>query len=235
MRQKRSRIRVIIAAALLLFGVSGSVFWEAYGREHITYTAALVAAKDIKKGEIVTGPMLAERAFAAETLVRGSVAPDRAGAVLGHVARHDIPANAQISDSYVYQDDFYIGEGESLFTVPSEWIDGFSSTVRRGDDVEFWLAGAAAKIGEWKVAFVKARDGVTEVTNLDGRLYTDEIEREFTSAQIGHIEIICDIEDYKRLYRIATGEILLAGETGPEDLKTDIRQKFLIVQKVRGE
>lgn len=227
---EKSQIRVIIAILLIVGSIAGLIFWEAWGRENILYQTIVVASKDIHRGDKISSTMLTTNAYPRDSIIKGSISTDDENSLIDHVANQNIPKNAQISKKYVYKDDFYIKKGESLFTVPKDWISSSSSTVRRGDVVEFWIDGAKYKIGKWKVAFVKAEDGVTEVTNVEGKAFEEEIERSNSSALVGHIEIICSIKDYKMLYEIATGQNYSLD--GTEEGSVIAKQKFLLVQEV---
>ncbi|NLO34095.1 MAG: hypothetical protein GX117_12220, partial [Candidatus Hydrogenedentes bacterium] len=164
MRKNIAGILIIILGAALIFG------WEFYGREKFTYKPALVLVSSVEKGQLITSNVLAEKKFPQEALVEGSMVLADVGQLVGKVARHHMPTNAQITAKDVYADGLFIKGNESIYKIPSKWISSVSSSVRRGDTVVIYDVTGLRMIGEFRVAFVKD-SSEREITNEDGTNY----------------------------------------------------------------
>lgn len=218
--------RRIIAIVLIIVGVAAMVFWEGWGRESILYDKVLVVNKDIQAGQMLTETDLIEQLVPRELLIQGSYTRDTFAELAGKMAKSYIPKNAQINESMVYIDDLFIGKNQSIYYIPSNWIASMSTSIRRGDTLEFYLEGGTKKIGEYKVAFAKSSDESEVITVGDDK---STLDRTGASGVATHIEIICTLDEYKNLYKIATGKDYSENEeqTGGYTYSS----RFLLIQK----
>lgn len=228
--ERSSTKRVIIGILLICIAIAGLVLWETEGRKAILYDTAYVAAVDIKAGDEITLDKLTEREFLRQNIIKNAIKTTNEAEFEGKIVKQYIPAGSQISSEFIYSDDFYIDENQSLFVIPETWISSRSSSIRRGDIIEVWVEGAKYKVGEYRVAFVKG-EKEAEIVNIDEQEYADPLDRTNPTAVTTHIEIIAEIGDYKTLYEIATGEDYEEGQKVEETEEQEVVTKFLLVQK----
>lgn len=208
MKRALAGVIVIIAGLSLLF------YWESSGREQTQYEMVICASAEIPKGQTITEELLTTKNLPKNGLISGAL--KNGAELIGTVAAQYIPAQAQISRKMVYTDDFYIdtGKGESIYKLPSDWIDNRSAAIRRGDTVEIYLADGKQKVGEYTVAYVKDAQE-REISSIEGQEYADLLDRTDATGVIDHIEIIATQEEYAELYQV----------------KNSTEQRLLVVQK----
>lgn len=228
---EKKTIRLIVAALLITVGLAGMVVWELWGRDTILSKPVLVTAVNIEQGQKITQEKVEVRQVPIDALMSGALKERDTKKIVGQVSKQYIPANSQLSANFAYKDDFYIAPDEALFYIPATWIDSKSTAIRRGDTVEFWTAGAAYKIGEYKIAFVKD-DQENEVDSIEGQEYNDTLDRTGATGVGTHVEIIATIAEYKNLYEIATGKQFTEVFPNEDKKNPDIPVvKFLLIQK----
>lgn len=225
----KSHIRTIVAVFLIIVGITALIMWESWGRENILYAHVLVAKDDIKQGQEIEKNMFETAAVPLELVIDGAIKQEDIECITKKVAKQYIPAKAQINKNYIYENDFYIGSNESIYYIPAGWIESMSTSVRRGDTLEFWKSGGKQKVGEFKVAFAKGIDEL-EVKDNDNEKFAQGLERVQASGVVTHVEIIASLKDYKRLYEEAMGTEYESNST-KVDAGTEAINKFLLVQK----
>ena len=195
---------------LVLLAVAALLFWEAAGREMLLMDAVLVADTDIREGEPLTAERFSVVSAPFGSLVEGAVTPKNAAALNGKEAATDIIKGAQLSVRYLRDPDEAPKPETSFFVIRNEWISMCTSSLRRGDDVLLISADGKAEIGRYPVAYVKDGEG-REVTDAASGMYSftgagSESGRVNTSAPIHHVEIECELTDYRRILDYCAGK-----------------------------
>ncbi|PKM85325.1 MAG: hypothetical protein CVU86_02585 [Firmicutes bacterium HGW-Firmicutes-11] len=218
-RRSLNNLKPIIGIALILFAVSGLVYWETTGRERMLTDTVLVAAETIRQGTLVSGSHFTELKVDKNKKIEGGIGPDDLGTVLGMTAKQTIVKNGQVSLTYFREDDIALKNGQSVFVIPSDWIRMRSSTLRRGDMVGLYDSDTMIPIGTYRVAFVKDSNEI-EVRNTDSRESSPILERLDATAVISHIEIITDVDGYRKI---------------ADHLRNEPQSRLLIVQQKESE
>lgn len=211
-----NKFRSLLGLALIVLAVAGLVYWEMDGRERLLTDTVLVAAMDIQENMILSSAMIAQIGVTHEAKISGALGPKAIALLTAKRAKQFIPKNAQLSENFLYQDDFYIKEGESLFVIKPDWISMMSSAIRQGDKVGLYDQDGLSKLGSFSVAFVKdaaireVRDSALEV---DGSVVgsadvstADKVLRRTDGTSVStHIEIIATLKDYQRILQHVGG------------------------------
>ena len=200
-----NNLKPIIGIALILFAVSGLVYWETTGRERMLTDTVLVAAETIRQGTTVSESHFTELTIEKNKKIEDGIGPDALATILGMKTKQTIMKNGQVSLTYFREDDISLKNDQSVFVIPSDWICMRSSTLRRGDMVGLYDSNTMASIGTYQIAFVKDSNEI-EVRNLDNRESTPILERLDATAVISHIEIITDIHGYRKIVDHVTNE-----------------------------
>jgi hypothetical protein len=202
-KMKQNPLKTALGIVLVLMAVAALLFWEAEGREMLLMDSVLIAENDIKAGAPLSMSQFRIVSVPTGTLVDGAVTPKNAGLLDGKEAAVDIVKGAQLSQRFLRDPDAAPKPETSCFVIRNEWIYMCSSSLRRGDEVLVTSADGKKVLGRFPVAYVKDGDG-REVTNASSGMYsfTDAGaggERVNTSAPIHHIEIECELKDYRRI------------------------------------
>ncbi|GAB1475697.1 hypothetical protein MASR2M70_05290 [Bacillota bacterium] len=158
----------------------------------------IVASEMIPEGTLITRDMLMPAGVLKESRIYGSMDWDRVEGVIGYVADRDIVQNGQLSGEYLADEDFLLGENESVFVLHKDWILMRSSSIRRGDRIDIYKSGNMEKIGDFRVAFVKDENEV-EVTDGEGVNETKLLNRTVSTGSVSHVEIIAGVYDYEKI------------------------------------
>lgn len=199
------RIRTIIGIGLILMALLGLIYWETIGREAVLTKPALAARETILPGTVVTAALFETIGVLEESRIKGALRPERLHEINGKTSLQLIPKNAQISADFFQTDDFCLKEGESIFVLKPEWIRMRSSSLRRGDWVELYSSATKVLIGTYQAAFVKD-DKEAEIRDTTGSTPT-VLDRTDASAVISQVEIITDIDNYKKILGFVEGSI----------------------------
>jgi len=211
MKTKTDTLKTVLGVILILIAVIALLFWEAEGREMLLMEAVLVAESDIKAGEKLAEDRFNAVSVPSGSLVDGALAPGDAALLNGKEANVDIVKGAQLSSRYLRDTDEKPKPETSFFLIRNEWIYMCTSSLRRGDDVLITSADGKTVIGLYPVAFVKDGDG-REVTDATSGMYSftgaggGEAERVNSSAPIHHIEIRCELSEYRRVLDYCAGK-----------------------------
>lgn len=192
------RVRTAIGLLLIVVAIAALIFWEIRGREAVLMDTVIVASETIPAGTVITRDLLSPSGVLEQNRIAGSLDWESLPKVIGQVAMQDIIKNAQVSEMYLDDDDFYLRSHESIFVIHPEWIAMRSSSIRRGDWVDIYEGAALEKIGTYRVAFVKDANE-TEVTDGERRSKSNSLDRTVSSSPVSHIEIITDISEYKKI------------------------------------
>lgn len=198
------RIRTVIGLSLVIAAVAGLIYWELDGREAVLMDQFLVARKTILSGTLVTADMFSEAGILEENKIEAALKPEQLPDIIGKVAAQRIIKNDQVVAEYFIENDFYFGEGESLFVIRPEWITMRSSSLRRGDWIEIYEDRDHKVIGTYRVAFVKDNNEV-EVRDSGKVSPKSALERADATSIISHIEIISDLPGYEKILNCVSG------------------------------
>jgi|GEM_PF-1308732 len=205
---KTNVLKTVLGIALIALAIAGLLFWEAQGREMLLMDPVLVAEGDVKAGDAIDGSRFRVVSVPAGTLVDGAVAPNDADRIYGMEAAVDIVKGAQLSFRFLRDPNAAPKPDTSCFVIRNEWISMCTSSLRRGDDVLIVSADGSEVIGRYPVAYVKDGDG-REVTEASSGMYSftgsGSGERVNASAPIHHIEIVCELKDYRRILGYCAG------------------------------
>ena len=210
MKIKPYNLKTALGIVLVLLAVAALLFWEAEGRQMLLMKEVLVADSDIKAGEEVTAGMFRAVSVPTGTLVDKAVTPGNAGMISGKIAAVNIIKGAPLSLRYIQDRDEKPKPPTSCFIIRNEWIYMCTSSLRRGDEVIVTSADGIEVLGRYPVAYVKDADG-REVTNATSGMYSFTgsgagDERVNTSAPIHHVEIECELKDYRRIVDFCSGK-----------------------------
>jgi hypothetical protein len=206
----------ILGIILMLATLAMIYFWETVGRERFLYTEVVVLNHSIEKGTAIEPDMIDLIKIDPDNLMEGALV--RIDEVIGKYSAHFIPKYSQLSLAYLKDES--VGtkkEDQYIFTIPSDWIVTFPSSLRRGDTVYFYPVKEEIESGEHgslsssqvsieatdenelvksEVAYLKD-SGNREVVNTVGK------DRYDASANISSIEIITDYKDISYLENMA--------------------------------
>jgi hypothetical protein len=208
---KKQTVKGILGILALLLAIFAIVMWENGGRQALTYTDALVMARDVLAGETVTQDMLGAMKIERGVSLNDPPKPDD---VIGRVAAVDIPAGLQLTTGFFLPEDG-LDEGERVFALPTAWVYSCPRTVRQGDTVYFYplketelfdaegnvevaMSGGNSPVLSARVAYVKDSSNreVIDVTPV----------RIDASADTSTFEIVIDDNGYSTLFEyVATG------------------------------
>lgn len=194
------RSRTIIGLLLILFAIGGLIFWEVKGRESVLLDNVIVATEAIPAGTLITSEHLSCAGVPADNKIDGALDWQMMPKVLGKIALQDIVRNGQVSKSYLGEEDFFVGDNQSIYVIHPEWISMCSSSIRRGDLVEIYGEPAMERIGTYRVAFVKDLNDI-EVTDGEGRKESNPLQRTISTSAVSHIEIISDMNEYEKIIK----------------------------------
>lgn len=232
--ETKKKKKLIIGSAIIVVALALLILWEMVGREVVLYEKILVPKEDIKVGQELTLDKFVETDFLAPSVIDGAITVDTFDKVDGQLAKQFLPKGSQVIEDFIYKDDFYIGKDESLYSIPDKWLDSFSSSIRRGDYVNFYTADGKTLIGQYRVAFVKALSS-KEVENITSQELNEPLDRTDATEPAYQIEIITTLKEYQKLYALAEGKAhFTMGETEQSAFSGEY-QKFLVVQVEKGK
>jgi hypothetical protein len=219
---KTKNIKTALGIVLVLLAIAALLFWEAEGRELLLMNKVLVAGEDVKEGEIFEMSKFRIESIPAGALVDEAITPEKAAMFSGKESSVLIIKGAQLSKRYFRDPDTAPKPDTSFFVIRNEWIYMCTSSLRRGDEVLITSADGRNIMGQFSVAYVKDSEG-REVIDSQSGIYSFAgsaagSERVNTSAPIHHVEIECELKDYKKILDYCAGKIgaplMLVRETG---------------------
>lgn len=209
-------IKPLIGVLLILAAAGGLIFWEIQGRQIIMQERVLVAARTVNQGELVSREMFSVVGIDTNNIIEGALDEKSLAGLTGQFAKQHIPCNAQVSREYFSHENYELQKGDSVFALKPGWIDGRSSSVRKGDLIEIYDDRGEIALGIFKVAFVKDNSD-KEVTSLEGIKDSRSIlQRTNATGYINNIEIITTVGKYCELVKFIedSGRGLLIVQTG---------------------
>lgn len=217
------RLKIVIAIVLIIASLAGMYYWESFGRERVLMTDVLCAAVDIPAGKQITADDFSTFKIPNESVSAGSLTTESLNSIIGKVAAVDIPAGIQVTPSYFNSIVRGYEDGQSIFTIPAQWIQSVSDSLMPGDYISIYHMPDCQPLGKYKTAFVKADDG-SEILATKGNVLNRSVARE-----ISYIEILCSLAEYRSLYEAVYPQP--AADEGFEeyDFREDV---LLIVQEI---
>lgn len=129
------KIKGVFGILLVLASVGLMIFWETTGREEFLFDSAVVLARDISPGEVVTQDMFKLAFLEGTNIVDGNL--EDIDSVIGKVAKYYLPENTQVVANFFEENTLVRKEDEYNFMITNNWIFSMPFTVRRGDTVLF--------------------------------------------------------------------------------------------------
>lgn len=211
MKLKSNNLKTALGIVLVLLAIITLFFWEAEGREFFLMDEVLISDEDVKADEPIDLERFSTVSVPTGTLVDGAITPKNSDLLNGKVAEVDIIKGSQLSSRYLRDKGDKPKAETSCFIIRNEWIYMCTSSLRRGDDVVIASADGRNVLGSYPVVFVKDSDG-REVVNASSGIYgftgsANENERVNTSAPIHHVEIECELKDYRKILDYCAGTI----------------------------
>ncbi len=196
--------RMWVGIFLVAVSLLGLFFWETKGRECFLMDEVFVAVEKIPTGKTVSADQFKLVHVLRENKVQGAFSKEEKAFLQGKVTAQIIEKNQQVTLNAFSKGIVPIGKGKSIFLIKPEWIDSRSSSLRRGDFVDFYMAEDGSFAGRYAVAFVKD-EKEQEVKNTEGVSQDYLLERTDATTQISHIEIIAELAAYEELRKKAEG------------------------------
>lgn len=194
--------KALIGIALMILAVAGMVFWEGWGRDALLLTDVVVAAKPIAAGEVLRLEDLEVLGVPEDCIVNGAIPAERLKELKGLYTVNSLAEKQQLCMKDLISEDQLVGEKETAFVIPGEWIEMRSSSLRRGDQVTLYRLMDFSSLGTYTVAFVKD-DRDQEVFSLEGVDDRKLLERTDSNLQIHHIEVVAKLEEYQLIRQAA--------------------------------
>jgi hypothetical protein len=206
---KRQTVKGIFGILVLLLAIFAIVVWENGGRQALTYTDALVMARDVLAGETVTRDMLGTMRIENDISVKNPPKPDD---VIGRVTAVDIPAGLQLTTGFFLPEDG-LDDGERVFALPTAWVYSCPRTIRQGDTVYFYPLKETEILDEEGNVEVAMSGGNRSVLSAKVAYVKDSSNREVidvtpvridASADTSTFEIIIDDKGYSVIFNYVT-------------------------------
>lgn len=197
-------IRFFTGILIILIAVSGLIFWELEGREVMLTEPFLVAKKTIPEGVKISSSDFKVVGFNDQTKMKGALKEKDLEKIAGKIVKRSIPANGQVCMGDFIEADLSLPDGRSIYPLASEWVMLKSSSLRRGDMVRISSFPEAKPLGRYMVAFVKDEQGLEIGDGKQGEIPKEgkiqsAIDRVDSTGNIAQIEIISDIDSYKKI------------------------------------
>lgn len=195
-------LKNMIGIILVITAIGTLVWWEKDGRERLVMESIMIASENIEKGTVIESKHFREIRGLPESTVAGAVTAGDLKKIEGRCANQYIPKTGQATFEMFVEKEKIIDEKMSIFPIKEEWIHNRSSSLRKGDRIDVFDSTGTVLVGTYSVAYV--RDGnEQEVTSLEGQEGEDMMERESSSTNIAHVEIVASLEDYKTIFSMA--------------------------------
>lgn len=194
--------KALVGIALMILAVAGMVFWEGWGRDTLLLTDVVVAAKPIAAGEVLRLEDLEVLGVPEDCIVNGAIPAERLKELKELYTVNSLAEKQQLCMKDLISEDQLVGEKETTFVIPGEWIEMRSSSLRRGDQVTLYRLMDFSSLGTYTVAFVKD-DRDQEVFSLEGVDDRKLLDRTDSNLQIHHIEVVAKLEEYQLIRQAA--------------------------------
>lgn len=195
-------VRPLMGILLITLAVVALWWWENLGREQFIMESVMVAKDNIEKGRIIKESDFIEIRSMSESTVSGAITPKSLYQIKGFVANQYIPKLSQVVPKMFTEKGQILGEGKSIFPIKDIWIDSRSSSLRKGDVIDIFSEEGSVYMGTYPIAYVKD-ENEQEVVNTENNPSDEILQRHFSSSVIAHVEIIAELEEYKKIRDVA--------------------------------
>ncbi len=209
-------VKPLIGVFLILVAAGGLIYWEIQGRQMIMQEQVAVAARPLMPGEKVSHEMISIVSVDHNSVMDGALNGNNIKSVQGKLVKQYIPKNAQVSAAYFTCENIDLPEGNSIFMLKPGWIDGRSSSLRKGDRIEIYDDFGEIYFGTFKVAFVKDDADMEVASTANDENSGFILERKDSTGSVSCIEIITTVQKYSEIVRFIeeTGKGLLIVQSG---------------------
>lgn len=195
-------VRPLMGILLITLAVVALWWWENLGREQFIMESVMVAKDNIEKGRVIKESDFIEIRSMSESTVSGAITPKSLYQIKGFVANQYIPKLSQVVPKMFTEKGQILGEGKSIFPIKDIWIDSRSSSLRKGDVIDIFSEEGSVYMGTYPIAYVKD-ENEQEVVNTENNPSDEILQRHFSSSVIAHVEIIAELEEYKKIRDVA--------------------------------
>ncbi|MBE6035505.1 MAG: hypothetical protein E7222_12515 [Clostridiales bacterium] len=195
-------VRPLMGILLITLAVVALWWWENLGREQFIMESVMVAKDNIEKGRVIKESDFIEIRSMSESTVPGAITPKSLYQIKGFVANQYIPKLSQVVPKMFTEKGQILGEGKSIFPIKDIWIDSRSSSLRKGDVIDIFSEEGSVYMGTYPIAYVKD-ENEQEVVNTENNPSDEILQRHFSSSVIAHVEIIAELEEYKKIRNVA--------------------------------
>ncbi len=195
-------VRPLMGILLITLAVVALWWWENLGREQFIMESVMVAKDNIEKGRVIKESDFIEIRSMSESTVPGAITPKSLYQIKGFVANQYIPKLSQVVPKMFTEKGQILGEGKSIFPIKDIWIDSRSSSLRKGDVIDIFSEEGSVYMGTYPIAYVKD-ENEQEVVNTENNPSDEILQRHFSSSVIAHVEIIAELEEYKKIRDVA--------------------------------
>lgn len=192
----------LVGLLLVIMSAVALVWWEKQGRELLLLEPVAVAAHDISAGAEITGREFREVRVDRAALMSGSIKPGELPGLAGKIAVADIRKGAQVSRDSFREANSILQDNKSVYCIKQDWIDNRSSSLRKGDFIDIYDSEGNAHLGSFQVVHVRD-EGEQEVISGELNVSDDIEERDFSSDVVASVEILCSLEEYQEIFRMA--------------------------------
>ncbi|MCF0150510.1 MAG: hypothetical protein HUJ80_03775 [Firmicutes bacterium] len=183
---------------LITCSLVGLTYWEVCGREQLTTRPVLAAASELPKGTILAASDLKLIHVGSDVYPQGSLAPGQEALAEGKAAAVDLHLNQPVTAELLEEQTQLFEDGQSVFSLPGEWIYARPSFLRAGDTIAVYLLPEKQKIGSFTIAYV--RDSAEQAVLGDEDPKDGVLNRNGASGIIASVEILCKPRDYFAIY-----------------------------------
>jgi hypothetical protein len=195
----RRFIKPIFGILLITTAISLMVFWEIEGRDAVMMQKVMVASQDIIPGTKVNHGMFKEVRILSENMIQNGIDLKQVSSIDGKISNQIILKNSQISKRFFSDSKAEINKGDGIYLIKQDWIFSVSSSLRKGDIIEIYSLDGKTKLGCFKVAFVKDKQGKEVIDEEISDGYIQILNRVNGSEIIDGFEIISNLENYSNI------------------------------------
>lgn len=224
---KFQKLFAILGVLFMVLGIATVFFWESYGREMYFYKTVAVLNEDVEADTKIQKNMIAYLKIEQDKLITDSILyedDDSVNAIVGKVAKHFIPKNAQLSLKFFEDEELYLKDNQYIAKIPSDWLFAIPSSIRRKDKAYFYAVKDIKKLDE-NIAFNR----VTSDTHNNEDIITtfDPDNANIIKEKLSSSPIICTTVAYVK--DSANREVVNVGDYERYDGSSQISSIEVIV------
>lgn len=146
---KLQKFLAILGILFMVLGAATVFFWESYGREMYLYKSVAVLNTDVNANTKIQKNMISFIKIEQDKLITDSILyenTDSINAIVGKVAKHYIPKNAQLCLNYFEDEELYLEDNQYIAKIPADWLYAVPSSIRRKDKAYFYAVKDIARL-----------------------------------------------------------------------------------------